>query len=114
MCLGAAVLLLAMGKTWMALFLAIWGLAVVGTVDNVIKPLLVKRGLHMHGAIVFFSLLGGLAVLGTVGLLAGPLIVSFFLALIRIYQRDFGHQTELVDGSGQSVVKASSGPKLIV
>ncbi len=91
MCMAAAVLLLAMGKSWMALFLAIWGVLVVGMVDNVIKPLLVKRGLHMHGAIVFFSLLGGLSVFGTVGLVAGPLIVSFFLALVRIYERDFGH-----------------------
>jgi predicted PurR-regulated permease PerM len=39
MCLGAALLLLGMGKTWMALFLAVWGVLVVGTVDNVIKPL---------------------------------------------------------------------------
>ncbi len=97
MCLGAAVLLLAMGKSWMALFLAIWGVIVVGGVDNVIKPLLVKRGLHMHGAIVFFSLLGGLSVFGTVGLLAGPLIVSFFLALVRIYQRDFRRPRDFDD-----------------
>lgn len=115
MCLGAAVLLLAMGKTWMAVFLAIWGLAVVGTVDNVIKPLLVKRGLHMHGAIVFFALLGGLAVFGTVGLLAGPLIVSFFLALVRIYQRDFGRHDEPVRVAGQNgESKPSRGAKLII
>ena len=113
MCLGAAVLLLAMGKTWMALFLAIWGIAVVGTVDNVIKPLLVKRGMHMHGAIVFFALLGGLAVFGTVGLLAGPLIVSFFLALVRIYQRDYGRHAELTDAAGHTIAKASTGQKLV-
>jgi predicted PurR-regulated permease PerM len=105
MCLLAAILLLAMGKTWMALFLALWGILVVGTVDNVIKPLLVKRGLHMHGAIVFFALLGGLAMFGTAGLIAGPLIVSFFLALIRIYQRDFRDDPgpTLVDPQGQSI-----------
>jgi predicted PurR-regulated permease PerM len=105
MCLLAAVLLLAMGKTWMALFLALWGVFVVGMVDNIIKPLLVKRGLHMHGAIVFFALLGGLAVFGTVGLIAGPLIVSLFLALVRIYQRDFHEDRAraLVDADGHSM-----------
>ncbi|MDY7229056.1 AI-2E family transporter [Hyalangium rubrum] len=89
-CLVAALILLATGHPWAALFLAVWGVVVVGLVDNVIKPLLVRRGLHLHGAIVFFSLLGGLAAFGTVGLLIGPLIVSFFLALLRIHERDYG------------------------
>jgi predicted PurR-regulated permease PerM len=89
-CLAAAALLLAQGKVGMAIFLAVWGVLVVGLVDNLIKPMLVKRGLHMHGAIVFFALLGGLATFGTVGLLLGPLIVTLFLALVRIHQRDYG------------------------
>jgi predicted PurR-regulated permease PerM len=89
-CLFASVLLLALGKTWMALFLAIWGVVVVGLVDNLLKPILAKRGMQMHGAVVFFSLLGGLAMFGTVGLLIGPLIVAFFLALFRLRQRALG------------------------
>ncbi|MDB4988944.1 MAG: hypothetical protein JWN04_4122 [Myxococcaceae bacterium] len=115
-CLAAALLLFATGHTWMALFLAIWAIVVVGMVDHIIKPLLVKRGLHMHGGIVFFSLLGGLAAFGFVGLLAGPLITSFFLALVRIYQRDYGSHPELVDATGREVGQAGTGtgPKLIV
>ena len=109
MCLAAALLLLAMGSPWMALFLALWGVVVVGTVDNVIKPLLVKRGMHMHGAIVFFALLGGLSVFGTAGLIAGPLIVSFFLALVRIYQRDYGKDPGLTDATGKPVGEAGRG-----
>ncbi len=89
-CLAAALLLYATGHPWAALFLAIWGVVVVGLSDNVVKPMLVKRGLSMHGAIVFFALLGGLAAFGTVGLLLGPMCVAFFLALIRIHRRDYG------------------------
>jgi predicted PurR-regulated permease PerM len=89
-CFIAAGLLVLTGHPWAALFLAVWGVVVVGLVDNIIKPLLVKRGLDMHGAIVFFALLGGLAFFGTVGLLLGPLIVAFFLAVLRIYERDYG------------------------
>jgi predicted PurR-regulated permease PerM len=92
-CLLAALLLLATGHPWAALFLAIWGIVVVGLSDNVVKPLLVKRGMHLHGAIVFFALLGGLATFGTVGLLVGPLIVAFFLAVVRIYERDYGRSS---------------------
>lgn len=109
MCLGAALLILATGHTWMAVFLAVWGLFVVGTVDNIIKPLLAKRGMHMHGAVVFFSLLGGLAAFGTVGLLVGPLIMSFFLALVRIYQRDYGDNPQMVDATGRPIGQAGTG-----
>ena len=63
--------------------------AVVGLVDNLVKPLLIKRGLEIHGAIVFFSLIGGLAMFGAIGLLLGPLFVSLFLAVVRMYHRDY-------------------------
>jgi predicted PurR-regulated permease PerM len=88
-CLFAALLLLVTGHPYMAAFLAAWGLAVVGLVDNLVKPLLIRRGLELHGAIVFFSLIGGLATFGAIGLLLGPLIVAFFLAVLRIYHRDY-------------------------
>jgi predicted PurR-regulated permease PerM len=88
--LAAALLMLVSGHQWAALFLAVWGIAVVGLVDNVVKPLLAKKGLNQHGAIVFFALLGGLAAFGTVGLLLGPMIVAFFLTVVRIFERDYG------------------------
>ena len=88
-CLLAAGLLLVTGHPYMAIFLAAWGLVVVGLVDNLIKPLLIRRGLEIHGAIVFFALIGGLAAFGAIGILVGPLVVALFLALLRIYQRDY-------------------------
>jgi predicted PurR-regulated permease PerM len=97
-CLFAALLLLVTGHPYMALFLAVWGLAVVGLVDNLVKPLLIKRGLEIHGAIVFFSLIGGLAMFGAIGLLLGPLFVSLFLAVVRMYHRDYSPADPRVPG----------------
>ena len=85
---AAAVILFLTGHPGYALFLAIWGVVAVGLSDNIVKPFLIRGGLQMHGAVVFFSLLGGLAYFGAVGLLAGPLIISFFLAVIRMWQRE--------------------------
>ncbi len=85
----AAVLLLVTGHPYMALFLALWGVLVVGLVDNLIKPLLIRRGLEIHGAVVFFALIGGIAAFGAIGLLVGPLVVALFLAVVRIYHRDY-------------------------
>jgi len=85
----AALLLLVTGHPYMALFLALWGVLVVGLVDNLIKPLLIRRGLEIHGAVVFFALIGGIAAFGAIGLLVGPLVVALFLAVVRMYHRDY-------------------------
>jgi predicted PurR-regulated permease PerM len=45
--------------------------------------------MELHGGIVFFALLGGLAVFGGIGLVLGPLSVTFFLAVLSMYQREF-------------------------
>jgi predicted PurR-regulated permease PerM len=88
-CLFAAVIEVATGHPYMALFLAVWGIVVVGLIDNIVKPFLIKGDLEMGGAVVFFALIGGIAAFGMVGLLVGPLAVATFLTLLRMYRRDF-------------------------
>jgi predicted PurR-regulated permease PerM len=88
-CLFAALILLATGHPYMAAFLAVWGLAVVGLIDNVVKPFLIKGDVEMGGAVVFFALIGGIAAFGMIGLVIGPLAVATFLALLRMYRRDY-------------------------
>jgi predicted PurR-regulated permease PerM len=101
---GAAVCVLCAGILWLtghpywALFLVIWGLAVVGLVDNVLRPLIIKGRAELDGAVVFFSLIGGVLAFGTVGLVIGPLIVSLFLATLRIYHRDVARPRRPVGG----------------
>lgn len=82
------VLLLLAGKWVAGAFLVGYGLLVVALVDNVVKPYLIKGGVELHGAVVFFALLGGLAAFGGVGLVAGPLIVVFFVSALKIYERE--------------------------
>ncbi len=92
-----SLLLFAGGRTGSAIFLLLYGVVVVGTVDNVAKPLLMRFGSSTEGtqldeAVVFFALLGGLGAFGAIGLLAGPLIVVFFLTMLRMARREFaGH-----------------------
>lgn len=57
----------------------------VGVVDNVLGPLLYKRGLRLHPLLILLSVLGGLAFFGPVGFLAGPVTLSLFFALLDIY-----------------------------
>ncbi|MET0384371.1 MAG: AI-2E family transporter [Polyangiales bacterium] len=101
MCVAAAALLLANGKVGMAIFLAAWGVVAVGLADNLIKPLLAKRSMRMHGGVVFFALVGGIAAFGTIGLILGPLVVSFLVTLVRLRRR--GTSQALYDSAGHEV-----------
>jgi predicted PurR-regulated permease PerM len=76
---------LALGHTASGIFLLVWGVAVVSTVDTLARPWLLRGGMALHGGIVFFSLIAGIAAFGPIGLLLGPLTVTFLLAVIRIW-----------------------------
>jgi predicted PurR-regulated permease PerM len=77
------------GRHPAAVLLTLFCLVVVVGAEQVGKPLLMRGQVRMHTGLIFLSLLGGLAMFGLLGILLGPLIVAFFLAMMRIYERDF-------------------------
>ncbi|MCP3164116.1 AI-2E family transporter [Myxococcus qinghaiensis] len=81
--------LIAVGQVSEGVFLLAWGAFLVGSIDNVIRPRLCGSRMALHPLLVFLSMFGGLAVFGMMGLLVGPLIASIFMAMVRIYRRDF-------------------------
>jgi predicted PurR-regulated permease PerM len=84
----AAIYLAVTGEMGYALFLVAWGVLVVGSVDNFLRPLFMQ-GASMNTVIVFFSLIGGLHVFGLMGLIYGPIIFSVTLVLFRLYENEF-------------------------
>jgi predicted PurR-regulated permease PerM len=84
-----ALLLFVTGHSAAGLFLAAWGVGVVSSIDNFVKPYLMRGRLEVNMGVTFFALLGGVASFGPVGLLAGPLVVAFFMAVVRMCQREF-------------------------
>lgn len=88
-------LMLITGHPVWAIFLGIWCLGLVGAVDNILRPILLRGAGHIHGAVVFFSLIGGIAIFGPMGLIIGPLAITFVLAMVRLWQRDFNPQTHI-------------------
>lgn len=77
------------GHTSMALFLVAWGVLVIGSADNFLRPLFMRGSSTMNAVVIFFSILGGLNVFGLMGLLYGPLIFSLTLVLLRLYEKEF-------------------------
>lgn len=67
--------------------LVLYGLIIVSTVDNVVRPLLTKRGMQLHPLLVFVAVLGGTLAFGLVGLFVGPLVIALVITVLDAYER---------------------------
>ncbi len=72
------------GWLW-ALGLFVWSAVIVGLVDNILRPIVIDRGMHVHPLLILLAVLGGLEVFGPVGFVVGPVILSLLVALLDIY-----------------------------
>jgi predicted PurR-regulated permease PerM len=83
----AAVILALDGDWEKALILAAWGALVIGLIDNVLLPVLMKNRLHMHTVPVFIAAVGGLFAFGATGVVLGPVILALGFALLEVWKR---------------------------
>jgi len=87
---GPGVLALALeGRYGWAIGLAIWGVLLVGNVDNVIRPMVFQRWAQIHPFITVIGAFAGIRWFGLLGLLIGPLAISYFFELIRMYRAEY-------------------------
>jgi len=82
----AVIYMFIVGNTLFAIGLLLWGMFLVGLVDNFLSPYLYSRGVEIHQLIMLFAVLGGLSLFGPIGFIFGPIIVALFFSLIEIYQ----------------------------
>lgn len=81
-------LFLALSGAWpRAIILVVWGVLVVGSIDNFLSPRLVGKRTRMHELLVFFSVLGGLQLFGVLGVVLGPVVVAVTLAVIEMVRQ---------------------------
>jgi predicted PurR-regulated permease PerM len=83
----AAAFLALTGSWWKALILAGWGLVVIGSIDNLLYPVLVGDRVRMHTLLVFFSVVGGIMLVGAAGLVLGPVAVVVTSLLLEVWRR---------------------------
>jgi predicted PurR-regulated permease PerM len=82
--LPLALYLMFTGSLGQGISLVVFGVLVIGLVDNVLRPMLVGKDTRMPDSVVMITTLGGLAVLGLNGLVLGPAIAALFMAVWHI------------------------------
>jgi len=84
--------LFSQGQTIEAIGVMVWGVCVVSTADNVIRPLVISGATQIPFLLIMFGVLGGLASFGMVGLFVGPVILAVLLAIWREWLHEQVHE----------------------
>ena len=84
---GAAFWLFSHGQTGWGIFMVLWGLFAISSVDNIVKPMLISRGSDLPFLLVLLGVLGGVLAFGFVGLFIGPTLLAVGFSLIRDWTR---------------------------
>jgi predicted PurR-regulated permease PerM len=81
--------LLWIGSMGKALAMLVWGVGVVSTVDQFLRPWLIGQEVEIPVLLLVLSVLGGLALYGLLGLFVGPILISLFLTAVQIYREEY-------------------------
>jgi len=95
-----AIYLATTGSILSAVGLTLWGVLVIGLVDNVLRPVLVGRDTRMPDYLVLIATLGGLTVFGLNGFVVGPVIAAMFLATWEIFAQARHEQRAVAPPAG--------------
>ena len=81
----AVIILAASGNYLKAAGLGIFCALAVGSIDNLLRPILVGKDTQMHELMIFFGTLGGIIMFGVVGMIIGPIVAALFITVWEIY-----------------------------
>jgi len=85
----ASIILLALGNYVGGIGLFLWGMLVVSTVDNFVRPFLIEGRAPVHPLMTFLAVLGGVFAFGLSGIIFGPLILNLLIAFLHIYELEY-------------------------
>ena len=91
------ILMIASGDNLQALGIAIYGLIVVGSTDNIIRLYVLERLANVHPLVTLIGVIVGVPLFGFIGLIFGPLLISLFLLIIKIYKQEYGDSGTLIE-----------------
>ncbi len=89
-----AIYFFATGSIAKGIALTVLETVVVGSIDNLVRPLLMEGRAQMHTLIVFFAVVGGIAYFGVLGMFFGPIIVALGLTFLELYRSEFERELD--------------------
>jgi predicted PurR-regulated permease PerM len=97
------------GETGWAIFMGVWGVLAISSIDNIVKPYLISQGSALPFILVLLGVLGGMLAYGVAGVFLGPTLLAVGYALVTDWTR-IQAQAETSDASGAAAVSAGGQP----
>lgn len=91
----AVIIMYLLGNALGALIILVGGIALLSTIDNFLRPILMGRDTNMPDALILLSVLGGIGAFGISGIILGPAIAALFLAAWQLFEEQY--KNELAD-----------------
>jgi predicted PurR-regulated permease PerM len=82
---GAAAWLYFTDQPGWAIFMLIYGVAVISSVDNVVKPILMSRAGGLSMLLIVLGVFGGAVAFGFIGLFVGPALLAIGWNLMKVW-----------------------------
>lgn len=82
------------GSTTRGILVLVLGGLVVSSIDNVLKPMIIRGRTDMHPMLIFLGVLGGMQAFGFLGVLLGPFFIAAFLSFMNFYRIEFRQTLE--------------------
>ena len=70
------------------ILLMLYGIFVVGTIDNILRPKIIGAKGGLHPILVMLGVVGGLKFIGFIGIVVGPIILAMLVTFIKIYEEE--------------------------
>ncbi|MGP1516265.1 MAG: AI-2E family transporter [Ottowia sp.] len=102
-----AIYLLATGEIWQGVGLILWGVLVIGLIDNALRPILVGKDTKLPDYLVLLTTIGGLSLFGLSGFVLGPTVAALFIAAWDMF-RDEGEAGREADEADETDAAAET------
>jgi predicted PurR-regulated permease PerM len=108
--IGASTWLFVQGRIGWGIFMALYGLIAISSVDNILKPYIMSRGSKLSFIVMFIGVLGGVAAFGFIGIFLGPTLLAVGLSLMQeiIDQRRYSTVPKQTEEPGTAVLTVSA------
>lgn len=87
--ISVALWLFAKGAIGWAIFITLWGLLLISSVDNIIRPYLVGRTANLPILLSMFGFLGGILAFGVIGIFIGPMVLAVGYSVVKDWMDEF-------------------------
>jgi predicted PurR-regulated permease PerM len=95
------------GQMWQGFLILTYGIAVIGTIDNIVRMIVSRKIGDVHPIITVLGVIFGLKFFGLPGLVFGPLLISYFLLFIKLFYIEYDINNIKAKAFASTIVKGS-------